>query len=438
MQIHRPAAERGRPVTDRKRAALAVAGWTALLAVAWLLGQWKDAITDKSLKLGAMPLFGRWEWHLDPTLLAPVAVGALLIAVLPPLARRARWRWAVLGAAAGQAAFSLALALAHSAPWTWIDVQNHYSGQIGEIDDAGGPAAFLETYTDVQRTGEFKIHLQSHPPGLILFFWAANRIGLSGPLFDNTVTMLAAAAMTVAALLIGREIAGETLTRRALPFLVIAPAAFWHTNADIIFGGVTLTAVACLILATGRTGARAAWLTAAGGLLAGAAMMLSFSSVLLAIPFLVVAVMRRRWAVIAGGGAVAAAVVLAPLLWGYWWLDGMSATRERYYAGVASVRGYWYFLLGNLAILALALGPAIAAALAGLRDRAMWIVVGSTLAAVAIADVSGMSSSEVERIWQPFMPLVLLAGCALLRTRAWLSLQLAVPLILTVTLRTPW
>ncbi|GAB4003748.1 hypothetical protein GCM10029992_46780 [Glycomyces albus] len=167
-------------------------------------------------------------------------------------------------------------------------------------------------------------------------------------------------------------------------------------------------------------------------------MMLSFSSVLLAVPFLVVAVMRRRWAVIAGGGAIAAAVVLAPLLWGYWWLDGMSATRERYYAGVASVRGYWYFLLGNLAIFALALGPAIAAALASLRERALWIVVGSTLAAVAIADVSGMSSSEVERIWQPFMPLVLLAGCALVRTRAWLSLQLAVPLILTVTLRVPW
>ncbi|GAB4003750.1 hypothetical protein GCM10029992_46790 [Glycomyces albus] len=127
-----------------------------------------------------------------------------------------------------------------------------------------GPAAFLETYTDVQRTGEFKIHLQSHPPGLVLFFWAANRIGLSGPLFDNTVTMLAAAAMTAAALLIGREVAGEALARRAAPFLVVAPAAFWHTNADIIFGGVALTAVACLILATGRTGAGAAWLTAAG------------------------------------------------------------------------------------------------------------------------------------------------------------------------------
>ncbi len=438
MQLHRPTAERGRPVTDRRRAALAVAGWAALLAVAWLLGQWKEAITDTSLKLGAMPLFGEWEWHFHPTLLVPVAVGALLVAVLPAIARRARWRWAVLGTAAGQVALSLALAVAHSAPWTWIDVQNHYSGQIGEVSAAGGPAAFLDTYTDIQRTGEFKIHLQSHPPGLILFFWAANRIGLSGPLFDNTVTMLAAAAMTTAALLIGREVAGEALARRAAPFLVIVPAAFWHTNADIIFGGVTLTAVACLILATGSTGARAAWLTAAGGVLAGAAMMLSFSSVLLAVPFLVVAVMRRRWAVIAGGGAVAAAVVLTPLLWGYWWLDGMSATRERYYAGVASVRGYWYFLLGNLAILALALGPAIAAALAGLRDRAMWIVVGSTLAAVAIADVSGMSSSEVERIWQPFMPLILLAGCALVRARAWLALQLAVALILTVTLRVPW
>ena len=425
----------------RRRAALTaavLAAWALFLVVVWFLGQYKDAITAGNMRLGAMPLFGRWEFHLDATLLAPIAVGALLIAVLPRVAARGRWRWVVAAAALGGVAFSLALALAHSHPLTWQDLDHHYASHIHLVDDAGGFGPFLEQYTAHQLAGDYAVHLQSHPPGLILFFWAAARIGLEGFVFQNAVIMLAAAAAIAAALQIGRDVAGERVARRAAPFLVIAPAAFWHNNADIVFAGVTLAAVACLIVATGRTGKRAVALTAAGGLLAGAALMLSFSAALLALPWIAVAVWRRRWGVLLGGGALAAAVVLAPLLWGYWWLEGLQVTRVRYYAGVASIRGYWYFLVANPAVFALALGPAIAVALARLRNRRMWIVVGSCLAAVAIADLSGMSSSETERIWQPFMPLALLAGCALDRPRAWLALQLAVAVALAAALRVQW
>jgi hypothetical protein len=428
-------------VTNRRTVALNTAvliGWAAFLYVAWRLGQEKLERTDASLQLGAMPLFGSWEWHVDANLLVPIAVGAILIAVLPMIASGLRWRWVVLAAALGGAAFSLALAFAHSHPLTWMDIHHHYGDPIHYVDDAGGAAPFLETYTEVQNAGSFAIHLQSHPPGLVLFLWAAAQIGLKGLIFENTLALLGAAAAIAAALAIARDVAGERLARRAAPFLVIAPAAFWHSNADIIFGGVTLAAVALLVLATHRRGARSLWLTLAGGVLAGAALMLSFSAALLAIPFLVVAVMRRRWQVVLVGGAAAAAVVLIPLFWGYWWLEGLQVTRVRYYAGVASDRGYWYFLLANLAVFALALGPATAVALARLRRRRMWIVVGSCLAAVAIADLSGMSSAETERIWQPFMPLVLLAGCALTRPRAWLALQLGVAVLLAAALRVQW
>jgi hypothetical protein len=418
--------------------AAVLTGWALALYAAWLLGQRKLAETEASLQLGAMPLFGSWEWHFESNLLAPIAVGGLLIAVLPLIASRWRWRLVVLFTALGSVAFSLALAYAHSHPRTWTDIHHHYGDPIHYVEDAGGVAAFLETYTAVQATDHFAIHLQSHPPGLVLFLWAAAQIGLKGLIFENTIALLGAAAMTAAALVIARDVAGERLARRAAPFLVLAPAAFWHSNADIIFGGATLAAVACLILATGRRGAKAAWLTIAGGLLAGVALMLSFSAALLAIPFLVVAVMRRRWRVILAGGAVAALVLLVPLAWGYWWLEGLQTTRDRYYAGVASDRGYWYFLYANLAVFALALGPATVVALARLRERRMWIVVGSCLAAVAIADLSGMSSAETERIWQPFMPLVLLAGCALTRPRAWLALQLAVAVLLAAALRVQW
>lgn len=427
-------------IRDRRTAlaVAAVAAWAVLLAAAWLLGQYKDAVTEEKLKLGAMPLYGGWQWNLDERLLLPIAAGAVLIAALPPIAARWRWRWTVAAASLGGIAFSLAMSFAHSHPNTRTDMHRDYGEHIGLIDDAGGLRPFLETYTDVQAAGDFPIHLRSHPPGLVTFLWGADNAGLSGLVFQNAVIMLAAGAAIAAALVVGREVAGERRARLAAPFLVVVPAAYWHNNADIVFGGVALVAVALLVLATGRTGPQAWAFTAAGGLVVGAAAMLTFSSALVALPFLAVALHRRRWDVVLGGGAVAAAVVLAPLAWGYWYLDGMAATRIQYYAGVASVRGYWYFLIGNPAIFALLLGPAVAAALALLRDRATWIVVGSTLAAVAIAGLSGMYSGETERIWQPFVPLALLAGSALIRTRAWLTAQLAVAVVLAAALRSQW
>lgn len=432
---------RDRPATGRRAAlqpAAVLTAWALFLLLVWLLGQYKEASTEEHLALGAMPLFGRWETHVGAHLLVPAATGALIIALLPAIAARWRWRWTALATATAAVAFSIALAYAHSHPGTWEDMHRNYGQAIHFVDDAGGIGPFLASYVDLQLAGDFPIHLQSHPPGLVLLLWTAAQIGLAGLLFENTVIMLAAAASVLAALVIARDVAGERLARRSAPFLVIAPAAFWHNNADIVFGGVVLTAAACLILATNRAGAKAAGLTLAGGLLAGAALMLSFSSALLAVPVVAVAVTRRRLRVLLAGAALAALVVLAPMLGGYWWLDGLAATRVRYYAGVASARGYWYFLIANPAVFALALGPAIAVALTRLRDRRMWIVVGACLAAVAVADVSGMSSSETERIWQPFMPLVLLAGCALPRPRPWLALQLTIALVIAATLRVQW
>jgi hypothetical protein len=143
---------------------------------------------------------------------------------------------------------------------------------------------------------------------------------------------------------------------------------------------------------------------------------------------------------VAVSGAV---VVLLPLLWGFWWLDSLSATKEAYDLNLAQVRPYGFFLVANLAAFAVAVGPAIAVALARLRDRAVWVLVGGGLAAVALADLSGLSLAETERIWQPFMPLVLAAGGALALGRrdggrGWLWLQAGTTLALVYALRSPW
>ena len=83
---------------------------------------------------------------------------------------------------------------------------------------------------------------------------------------------------------------------------------------------------------------------------------------------------------------------------------------------------------------------------------------GGGLAAVVLADLSGMSKGEVERIWLPFTPWILLAGAALLvredvaagaaRTvgawarrpaaAGWLGSQIGVAILIESLIRTPW
>jgi hypothetical protein len=63
---------------------------------------------------------------------------------------------------------------------------------------------------------------------------------------------------------------------------------------------------------------------------------------------------------------------------------------------------------------------------------------------VAIADVSGYSKGEVERIWLPFTVWVLAAGAVLWRTdrvavvRWWLGLQVTFAILFEVAIKTRW
>ena len=68
------------------------------------------------------------------------------------------------------------------------------------------------------------------------------------------------------------------------------------------------------------------------------------------------------------------------------------------------------------------------------------LLVAGAAAALVVADVSGMSKAEVERIWLPFVPW-LLVSTALLPER-WrrpcLALQLVTALVLQHLLYTAW
>jgi len=424
----------------RRRVAVALVLWAALILIAryWGLDVVREAAED--IKVYAVPFYGRWEAELTWRLVVPVAIGATAIAVLPPLAATLPWRRLLAVVAVATAVWSLALAVVDPGDTGFGDIQYAYAQHTHLVDDAGGLAAFLDGY--VQNQDSVPVHLQAHPPGLITALWAAEQAGLTGLGFHTVLALSGVAAAAVSALVITREVAGDRVARAAAPFLVLAPAAVWHTNADVVFAGVALTGVALIVLGTGRPGRAGVLYAVGGGAVFGVALLLSFGLALLAVPIAVIAGWRRRWAVLAACALAGAAVVLAPLLVGYWWLDGLEVTQQQYYAGVGAIRPHDYFVVANLAVFAVAVGPATAAGLAVLRDLRTWLVVGSGLAVVLLADVSGLSSAETERIWQPFMPLVLVAGAAVgepARTaRWWLSSQVVVAVALQAALRSPW
>jgi hypothetical protein len=174
------------------------------------------------------------------------------------------------------------------------------------------------------------------------------------------------------------------------------------------------------------------------GIVLGAALFLTYGVVPLGAVVLTIAVGRRRPAALGWAAGGVAVVALAFLAAGFNWVDGLAATRELYAGGVAGRRPYVDFLVIDLAAFALAVGPATAAGLARLRDHGAWLLAGGAMAAVACADLSGLSRGETERIWLPFAPWLLVATVALNGARGWLAAQVGLALALQAGVRSPW
>lgn len=411
-----------------------------LIVVGWA---WGSHLNDlgRPILLDAPPLFGEWDLRIDWKVLAPIAIAALVITAAPRLTVALSFRRLLATTAGVAAIWILALALTGGFGGIFdpLTQKPEYLGGVGFIDS---PGTFLATFTD--RIDAFPTHIRSHPPGFVLGLWGLGQIGLGGTHVASLLVVAVAASTPIAALLALRALAGEGYARGAAPFLALFPGAVWiATTADGLYMGVGAWAVACLVLAlTADPGRRADLLALAGGLLFGACAFLSYGLMLLALIPLVVAVDRRRLRplVIAAGAVLA--VMGAFLAAGFNWIDGYLAIRDQYLGSIAAERPYEYFLLNNLAAFAICAGPAFVLALARSRPRPAWLLVGGALAIIAVADLSGMSKAEVERIWLPFLPWALLAVAALPRTVGWmrgtLAAQAAVVIAVQVGVSTPW
>lgn len=420
----------------------------AALAVPPLFG-WE--VWARSTGGGAAPLHGFW----DPKLVGPGTVPAVVLAVLSwrysvELAEGLPWRWLMLASYVAGLAWLLSLALVDgvSGMTRTMDHGYDYLHTAREVTDV---RAVLEVYVDripFDSPDNWTVHVAGHPPGALLFFVGLVKLGLGGSLAAGTVVTVLAATTAPAVLQTVRTLGAEAAARRAAPFLVLSPAAvFVAVSADGMFAALAAWGLAALAAAATRERwpACVAWSVVAG-LLLGLSVMVSYGLALLGFPALAVLWIARSWRPLPIVAAAALAVVLTFAALGFAWWEAYPVLHDRYWDGLAERRPAAYWMWGNLAALLISAGPLLGAGLgrlAALRGRAdrvvAWLVLGAT-AAVAVADLSRMSKAEVERIWLPFVPWLLLST-ALLPDR-WrrpgLALQLVTALLLQQLLFTSW
>ncbi|MFC7914184.1 MULTISPECIES: hypothetical protein [unclassified Streptomyces] len=437
--------------------------------------------TRHSLFVDWPPLVGTWEPHLGPGTPFAAAVAVAVVAYGPRVAARLRWRALLL------AAYGTALA------WTWslalidgwqrgvverLTTRHEYVPVVGRFHDI--PAA-LRDFTNhilIHSPDNWPAHVAGHPPGAVLTFVLLDRAGLGGGGWAGAWCITVGATGCVAVLVAVRALASERLARRAAPFLVLAPAAVWAgASPDAYFAAVVAWSVALLALAVSG-GAR--WWALGSGLLFGLTCYLSYGLTLFALPLAAVLLLGRgRPRVLPFAVAGLAVVPAAFTLAGFDWWEAYRLLVRRYYEGAGGIRPYGYWVWANLACTVLLIGLASAAGLrraggvlvSARRRRAdegavrsggrtagavrrvvdavraggrgtpevrLAVLVAAALLALLVADLSGMSKAETERIWLPFA-LWLLPSCAFLDgTRAWLAAQAVLALLVNHLLLTGW
>jgi hypothetical protein len=436
------------PVTTRA-AAVGLAAALALMVTGMAL----PAVFDWNVHVRWFPpLHAEWEPRLGWGTVPAVVIGALAIRYAIDLTARLSWGRVLLATYAAGLAWMLALALVDGVGGVG-DVLDHPYEYLRTARATDDLPHTIDTY--ISRIpadalpSNWPVHIAGHPPGALTFFVLLVRVGLGSGLAAGLVVTLVSASTAVAVLQTMRVLGAADLARRAAPFLVIGPAAVWQSvSADAMFAAWAAWAMCALALGATRPfrWQGLAWSVLAG-LLLGWCVMCSYGLPLLGLLALAVLVVARSWRPLVPAVLAAVAVVLAFVPFGYTWWEALPVLRERYWDGVAGNRPPAHWMWGNLSALAFSAGPLAFAGVAHTLSRrptlstrvAWWLVLGGVAMAVA-ADLSQMSRAEVERIWLPFVPW-LLVGCALLPERwrrSGLALQVLVALLVQHLLFTGW
>ncbi len=431
-------------------------------AVVVVLAMAVPAVSGVDVRAGtAPPLLGDWAWRVGwSSLLVVAIVAATAWAGLPEMLDRLSWRRLLALSWAGSVLWMVALALVDGPQGLGrvLDHGTEYLESARQIDDVGVMLREYVARIPLDAPGHWPVHLAGHPPGAVLMFVGLDRVGLGSWQAAGLVVVLVAATLPAAVAMTLDRLGERSAARRVLPFLVVGPAAvLMAVSADAVFATTGAWAAAALAAATAarRSTTRAAWALVAG-LLFGWCVMESYGLLLLGAVALAVLLAstgsnRARGSVALTSAAGAWVVVAGFASLGFAWWEAYPVLRERYWDGIAGQRPSWYWAVGNIAALILVAGPMVPAALAAgwpqLRTVARWqrpepiaALVTAGVAMVAVADLSLMSKAEVERIWLPFLPWLLLSVVWLPeRWRRWgLLAQGVAAIVLQHGIRTEW
>jgi hypothetical protein len=406
------------------------------------------------LHVDAPPLGALWLPHTGPGTVPAVLIALLVVMRGPELAARLPWRRLLGVSAATALAWTTSLALIDGWQRGVADRLTTPTEYLHDVSRVGDVGAMLRTFAERipgLRPESWTAHVAGHPPGALLVFVGLDRIGLPGGVPAALLCVLVGSSAGVAVAVTLRALGAEGTARAALPFSVLLPGAIWiGVSADGLFAGVLAWGVALLALgvARHRLDITALAVSVTGGLLLGACLFLSYGLVLAGLLPVAVAVTARWVAPLLVAGVGVAAVVAAFAAAGFWWLEGYQQVTIRYYqpGEYGLVRPYSYWVWADLACLAVVLGPA---GVAGLRrvltsgqrhPRGLVLLCVAAALAVLVADLSGLSKAEVERIWLPFA-VWLVAAAGLLparQARWWLAAQAVVALAVNHLLLTTW
>ncbi|GAA3785709.1 glycosyltransferase family 39 protein [Streptomyces coacervatus] len=435
---------------DLRRDLYAAASAALLVVTAVVIGTGIEH-RNGSLRVGWPPLLATWEPHIGPGTPAAIAVAVAVVAYGPALAARLPWRPLLLVTWGTALAWTWSLALVDG--WyrgiaQQLTTRYEYLQVIGRFHDIPGTLRDFTHHIIGGTPGSWPAHVAGHPPGATVTFVLLDRIGLGGGGWAGTFVITVGTTATVAVLVAVRTLADEKLARRAAPFLALAPAAVWvGTSADGYFTAVAAWATAFLALAV--TGHHPRWTGFAAGLLFGLTAYLSYGLTLFALIAAAVLLLgsqrTRPLPFLLAGLAVIPAVFTAL---GFNWWEAYHLLVTRYYQGAGGVRPYGYWVWANLACTVFIVGPATAAGLCRTgttlirRPPApafrLAVLVAAALLALLVADASGMSKAETERIWLPFA-MWLLPSCAFLTgARGWLAAQAVLALLVNHLLLTGW
>lgn len=433
-----------------------VIGSSAALYIVWwsVTNGRAEQRSHSGLFLGAAPLVGRnsvdgWHWRLGwSTVLAALLASAVVVAHYRGWWKRARLRYVGAAAGIGASFFAVLLALTDGVNGLTYGA-NHPSEYLTNLSSAPPAGEFLRTFVD--RINDYSVHVRGHPPGFILMLKAMEGIGLGGVWPLIVLTGICCGVVAVAVMWTIHFWVGQEWARRAAPFLVVSPSAIWMvTSGDAIFSAIGAVGVLVATYGVCRPPLRAVVIGLVSGVLLGWLLFLTYlGAIFLLIPIVIVIVAvvnRKPGAVAVGlGGLIGGLIVLFTFrVFGFWWFEGVAITKREYLEGSAQFRDWNYFKVGNIGAALIAIGPATVVGLASLRHRRLWWIVAAAGGALLISHFSQYTKAEVERIWLPYYPWLIVAGAgAWVFGRRWIvttaiALQALFAIVLQAALVTKW